>query len=200
MAKSNPHHLPALTHLSPPPHEDTQATIACEMAYHGSCAGWRTGLNEDVTDIELCECWCHHRPKPLRILTTAASDDATITHMAVGGFVFVKDESTGKFRMMQDSDYLEDSDAWPNETPEPTAEEYFETGEIGEPLSEGVEITHQCPAGDDTITPCCGVHVLELPWTDRMTVDPELVNCPGEPPRDEDQLGTWNKEEQRYEL
>jgi hypothetical protein len=39
------------------------------------------------------------------------------------------------------------------------------------------EVTHACPPGDSGLTPCCGKTPLELPRTDRLTLDPSLVTC-----------------------
>lgn len=41
------------------------------------------------------------------------------------------------------------------------------------------EVTHACPPGDSALTPCCGLTPFELPLTDQLTLDPELVDCPG---------------------
>lgn len=41
------------------------------------------------------------------------------------------------------------------------------------------ETTHACPVGDGAFTPCCDRTPFELPRTDRMTLDPALVTCPG---------------------
>lgn len=38
-------------------------------------------------------------------------------------------------------------------------------------------VVHACPPGDEGVTPCCHVPPFELPMTDRMTLDPELVTC-----------------------
>lgn len=43
----------------------------------------------------------------------------------------------------------------------------------------GDEITHACPPEGSGLTPCCGRSPFELPMTDRMTLEPELVNCRG---------------------
>ena len=40
-----------------------------------------------------------------------------------------------------------------------------------------VEITHHCPPGQQSLTPCCGKTPFELPHTDRMTLDPAMVTC-----------------------
>lgn len=39
------------------------------------------------------------------------------------------------------------------------------------------EVTHACPPEGSGVTPCCGQTLFELPGTDRMTLDPTLVNC-----------------------
>lgn len=39
------------------------------------------------------------------------------------------------------------------------------------------EVTHRCPTGDGMLTPCCHRSPLELPRTDRLTVDDALVTC-----------------------
>jgi hypothetical protein len=45
--------------------------------------------------------------------------------------------------------------------------------------AEQEEITHQCPPEGSGIMPCCGKTPFEVPWTDRLTLDPTLVNCTG---------------------
>lgn len=42
-----------------------------------------------------------------------------------------------------------------------------------------VEVTHGCPPmlGGGGLTPCCGRSPLELPVTDRLSLDPRAVNC-----------------------
>lgn len=47
------------------------------------------------------------------------------------------------------------------------------------PMTQNTETTHACPPGDSGVTPCCGLTPFELPRTDRMTLDPALVNCEG---------------------
>jgi hypothetical protein len=40
------------------------------------------------------------------------------------------------------------------------------------------EVTHACPPDDGGgLMPCCGLTPFEVPRTDRMTLDPELVTC-----------------------
>jgi hypothetical protein len=39
------------------------------------------------------------------------------------------------------------------------------------------ETTHATPTGDDGLTPCCGRTPLELPRTDRLTLEEALVTC-----------------------
>lgn len=39
------------------------------------------------------------------------------------------------------------------------------------------EVTHRCPLKGEGITPCCGRTPLELPVTDRLTLDDALVTC-----------------------
>lgn len=39
------------------------------------------------------------------------------------------------------------------------------------------EMTHKCPREGQFVTPCCGRPPSELPWSDRMTLDPSLVTC-----------------------
>jgi hypothetical protein len=39
------------------------------------------------------------------------------------------------------------------------------------------ETVHACPPGDSAVTPCCGQIPFELPRTDRLTLDAELVTC-----------------------
>lgn len=39
------------------------------------------------------------------------------------------------------------------------------------------EVTHACPPEGSGRTPCCGRTPFELPGTDRMTLEPALVNC-----------------------
>lgn len=41
------------------------------------------------------------------------------------------------------------------------------------------ETTHACPPEDSGITPCCDRTPFELPWTDRITLHPDLVTCGG---------------------
>ena len=41
------------------------------------------------------------------------------------------------------------------------------------------EIIHACPPDGEYLTPCCGHTPFELPLTDRMTMDPSLVDCQG---------------------
>jgi hypothetical protein len=43
------------------------------------------------------------------------------------------------------------------------------------------EITHRCPPKGVYVTLCCGKNPLELPMTDRLTLDPKLVTCKGRP-------------------
>lgn len=38
--------------------------------------------------------------------------------------------------------------------------------------------THECPPNGSSLTPCCGKTPFELPDTDRLTEDRNLVNCP----------------------
>jgi len=38
---------------------------------------------------------------------------------------------------------------------------------------------HRCPEDDSGVMPCCGLTPFEVPLTDRMTLDPTLVTCPG---------------------
>lgn len=40
------------------------------------------------------------------------------------------------------------------------------------------EITHQCPPEGSGLMPCCGRTPLQVPDTDRLTLDPALVTCP----------------------
>jgi len=49
------------------------------------------------------------------------------------------------------------------------------------PDAYGGEVVHQCPVGDDGWTPCCDRTPFELPRSDRMTLDPDLVTCTGAP-------------------
>lgn len=48
---------------------------------------------------------------------------------------------------------------------------------------EVAEIIHRCPMKGQHVTPCCDRSPLELPPTDRLTLDRELVTCSssGEP-------------------
>lgn len=39
------------------------------------------------------------------------------------------------------------------------------------------EITHLCPRGDSDVTECCHKSPFELPYTDRLTADVNLVDC-----------------------
>jgi hypothetical protein len=39
------------------------------------------------------------------------------------------------------------------------------------------EIVHLCPLRAGLLTPCCGYTVFELPRTDRITLDINLVTC-----------------------
>lgn len=39
------------------------------------------------------------------------------------------------------------------------------------------ETIHRCPWPDSGITPCCGKTPFELPTTDRLTLQDELVTC-----------------------
>lgn len=39
------------------------------------------------------------------------------------------------------------------------------------------ETTHRCPEGSEAAMPCCGRTPFEVPWTDRLTEDPESVTC-----------------------
>lgn len=41
------------------------------------------------------------------------------------------------------------------------------------------EITHRCPPDGEWEMPCCGLTPFEAPRTDRMTLDPAFVTCPG---------------------
>jgi len=38
-------------------------------------------------------------------------------------------------------------------------------------------VTHLCPPTGQALTPCCGRSPFELPRTDRITLDPNLVTC-----------------------
>lgn len=40
---------------------------------------------------------------------------------------------------------------------------------------------HACPPDGSSTMPCCGRTPFEVPPTDRMTVQPELVTCQGSP-------------------
>lgn len=48
------------------------------------------------------------------------------------------------------------------------------------PLGESLppELTHACPQdGDGGLMPCCNLTPFEVPRTDRITLDLELVTC-----------------------
>ena len=42
---------------------------------------------------------------------------------------------------------------------------------------EATEKVHDCPRNGESVTLCCGRSPFELPRTDRMTLDPDLVTC-----------------------
>jgi hypothetical protein len=50
-------------------------------------------------------------------------------------------------------------------------------------------VIHECPPGDENMTPCCNRTPFELPRTDRMTVDRSLVTCVGPPVQVRTRLG-----------
>jgi hypothetical protein len=50
-------------------------------------------------------------------------------------------------------------------------------------------VTHECPPGDENMTPCCNRTPFELPRTDRMTVDRSLATCVGPPVQVRTRLG-----------
>lgn len=39
------------------------------------------------------------------------------------------------------------------------------------------EVTHACPPEGAGVTPCCGSNPLDLPRTDRLTIDVDAVTC-----------------------
>jgi hypothetical protein len=39
------------------------------------------------------------------------------------------------------------------------------------------ETVHLCPFDSEYVTPCCGLTPFELPSTDQITADPDLVTC-----------------------
>lgn len=47
-------------------------------------------------------------------------------------------------------------------------------------------VTHACPVGDEALTACCNRSPFELPGTDRITLAPDLVDCPGSQELDKD--------------
>lgn len=54
-------------------------------------------------------------------------------------------------------------------------------GDDGNPAITGRRViaTHQAPAGEAGVMPCCGLPPWELPRHDRMTADAESVTCGG---------------------
>jgi hypothetical protein len=48
-------------------------------------------------------------------------------------------------------------------------------------VSPAGEITHACPPQGGGVMPCCGKTPFEVPRTDRITLDPELITCKGGP-------------------
>jgi hypothetical protein len=58
-----------------------------------------------------------------------------------------------------------------------------EDGKPGEPwiVARHVIVTHLCPPGDDSgVMPCCGQTPFEVPRSDRITADKDLVTCGSE--------------------
>ena len=47
------------------------------------------------------------------------------------------------------------------------------------------EVVHGCPPPGSGQTPCCHRSPWDLPVTDRMTLQPDLVTCTGERPKPE---------------
>ena len=41
----------------------------------------------------------------------------------------------------------------------------------------GMSMIHLCPREGESATRCCGQLIFELPFTDRLTLDPALVTC-----------------------
>jgi hypothetical protein len=46
-------------------------------------------------------------------------------------------------------------------------------------MSDTIEITHDCPRSDESVTLCCGRSPFELRGSHRLTLDHTLVTCPG---------------------
>lgn len=44
---------------------------------------------------------------------------------------------------------------------------------------ESRSVVHGCPPSGSSMTSCCGKHPLELPLTDRLSVNPDYVTCIG---------------------
>ena len=56
--------------------------------------------------------------------------------------------------------------------------------ELGTPAEPGPDVpVHQCPSDGSGIMPCCGRTPFEL-RAHRVTVDPQLVTCPGRSAKD----------------
>ena len=43
------------------------------------------------------------------------------------------------------------------------------------------EVTHQCPPDGDIFMPCCGFTPFDVPRTGRITENPALATCHGDP-------------------
>lgn len=48
------------------------------------------------------------------------------------------------------------------------------------PATDQTETVHGCPPDGSGLTPCCGRTLFELPRTDRMATDPDLITCTNE--------------------
>lgn len=46
-------------------------------------------------------------------------------------------------------------------------------------LERTCEVTHACPPKGSEVMPCCDRTPFEVPLTDRMTLEPNLVTCTG---------------------
>ncbi len=49
--------------------------------------------------------------------------------------------------------------------------------ELAGRLRQMLEVVHSCPSPGESVTPCCGRPVLELPRTDRLTDTTRAVTC-----------------------
>jgi len=218
------------TPLSPKAHKDTISSINCGPiigyggdAIHEACAGW---IPSPVEEFLECGCWCHIRRRALiqQVISETLFDrtyylpDDTIEPVSPvpeGDEGKKLQESLAKlgYSGITDGEYLNKLAKLGYSPIDPPP--------LDQDDDDPSEIVHACPPGDKLLTPCCGQSPHELPFSDRMTLDPALVTCGGKPESpvfedfktedfkiaDDDPIfewspetgARWNREEQRYE-